>query len=222
MTADKNAIAEELGLLKAKLQGAEIDRKTDEMKRRTKPLPGFEQDPQTGEIYYGQHKWDEQKGDWVFERGPGVGAPKLPGGQQAILQSLIHSGAAKDEADALRVYNNLRRDPNSEPQAFARLLQSEISSLRNTPQGMAMNPQQLEAQARKNVQARMAAAPGAQTASPAAQPTNAQTPATANAPKPPPIPTKLGGIQLKGYSPSTGYFYGVDGKKYDKEGNPVE
>lgn len=133
---------------------------------------------------------------------PGVGAPKQATGEQAIYQDLINSGAAKDEAGAVQVYNELKRDPRTaqNSEAVARLVGQEAANLRSLPTNANASQTQLEAQARRNVFGRLGLSvtqPGSQmqgqpalanTPSPAPQPQAAPAAAQPAAPVPAPAP----------------------------------
>jgi hypothetical protein len=115
---------------------------------------------------------------------PGVVTQRPATGEAAILHDLVQSGAAKDTADAIRIHADLKRDPNSHPQAIQKMLGTEVNGIRNSMAGMSMSPAQVEAQARANIERRVkesttiAPAPAAARPAPAAP---AQTPAAAPA-----------------------------------------
>lgn len=140
--------------------------------------------PKTNGLWYAPKmpRADQPNGGAMFI--PSVGTAKPATGENAILHDLVTSGAAKDPADAIRVHAALKRDPNSEPQAFARLVEAEAARQQNSMTGMNLTQGQIEAKARANVNARLQGAPGATPAAPA----TTQPAASATAPAQPATP----------------------------------
>lgn len=142
-----------------------------------KPLPSYQIGP-NGEVITGTQQWNPLTERYEFTPGATIGRAPVPTGERALALDLVHSGAAKDEAEAIQKIAQLKRNPQADQASYARLVQAEANRLQQSLQGMNLSQAQIEAQARRNVASRLGASP---TAQPQQQPAAAQPQAPAPA-----------------------------------------